>query len=120
MEALEARQGSRVEVDVPTAERVYVKDVALALREALFVEKLSTRIYNVGSGEIVTAAMIADAIRGALPHVNTVASSSPPSSVRLVDTTLARSELGYEPHWPLARAIPDYIADLRQFGRYQN
>jgi nucleoside-diphosphate-sugar epimerase len=120
MEALEATQGSRVEVDVPTAERVYVKDVAIALREALFVEKLSTRVYNVGSAEIVTAAMIADAIHGALPHVNTVASFSPPSSVRLLDTTLARSELGYEPHWPLARAIPDYIADLRQFGRYQN
>jgi UDP-glucose 4-epimerase len=120
IEAIGATPGSKVAVDVPTAERVYAKDVAVALREALFVEKLSTRVYNVGSGEIVTAAMIVDAIRSVLPHVNPVVASTPaPENVRLLDTTLARNELGYQPQWPLARAVPDYVSELQQLGPYR-
>ena len=119
LHAIGAAPGSAIAVDVPTGERVYVKDVALALREALFVEKASTRVYNVGSGEIVTAGMLAEAIESAVPGIRAAASTSTSRSIPPLDLALARTELGYEPRWPLARAIPDYVAELRRFGRYQ-
>ena len=119
MRAVEAAPGSAIDVDVPSGERVYVKDAGLALREALFVEKPSTRVYNVGSGEIVTAATLADALRSAVPNLRVAAATTAPAEIRALDTALARSELGYEPRWPLARAIPDYVEELREFGRYQ-
>ncbi len=119
LHAIGAAPGSAIAVDVPTGERVYVKDVAFALREALFVDKPSTRVYNVGSGEIVTPGMLAEAIESAVPGIRAAASTSTSRSIRPLDLALARTELGYEPRWPLARAIPDYVEELRRFGRYQ-
>lgn len=116
--ALFESAGAPLTVDLPTAERVYVKDAAYALREAVFVEKPQSRIYNVGSGEIVTPRMLADAINAAVPGARAVTEASPSNVVRPLDLSLAREDLKYEPQWPLARAIPDYLEELRAYGRY--
>lgn len=107
--------GTPIPIEIPAAERVYVKDAAFALREALFVDKPTTRIYNVGSGEIVTPAMLAAAINAAVPGARAVGEDVEPAGVRLVDITLARAELKYEPQWPLARAVADYVQELRAY-----
>lgn len=105
--------GIPIPIEIPTAERIYVKDAAFAIREAVFVEKPTTRVYNVGSGEIVTPAMLADAINRATPGAAAVSADGHAAGIRPVDITLARAELKYEPQWPLTRAIADYIAELR-------
>jgi nucleoside-diphosphate-sugar epimerase len=110
--------GSEISVDVPTAERVYAFDAALAIREAVFVEKPTTRIYNVGSGEVVTPASLAAAINAAVPGARAVGAAREDSPVRTLDTTLARLELAYTPQWPLQHAVADYVSSLRTHGPY--
>jgi UDP-glucose 4-epimerase len=114
-----AEPGAEATVDLPGAERVYVKDAALAIREAIFVEKPTTRIYNVGSGEVVTPETLAAAINAAIPGARIVpgpAEMSP--AARLIDSSAAARDLGYHVQWPLERAIADYIAELRTHGDY--
>lgn len=111
--ALDGPPGSEITVDVPTGERLYVKDAAMAIREAIFVEKPQTRVYNVGSGEIVGAEQLASAISTAIPGAHAVAVETAAAEVRPLDLTYARQDLNYSPQWPLARAIPDYVEELR-------
>ena len=75
---------------------------------------LSHRVYNVGSGEIISAADVAAAINSAMPRARVRAEAVPGAAPRVLDTTLARRDLGYESRWPLARAIPDLVQELRQ------
>jgi len=100
---------------LPSVEMVYAKGVAFALREALFVEKPSSRVYNVGSGEVVSAADVTAAIVAAVPGAHVTGEAVPGAAPRVLDTTLAHRDLGYEARWPLARAIPDLVGELRQF-----
>lgn len=108
-----AAPDSDVSLAMPSVELAYAKDVALALREALFVEKPTSRVYNVGSGEIVSAADVAAAINSAVPGAHVVAEATPSAQPRPLDTTLARRDLAYEPRWPLATAIPDLVEETR-------
>lgn len=105
--------GATLHVAIPAAERVYAKDFAQAANEAIFVEQPQTRIYNIGSGEIVDSSKLAAAINAAISGARAVPTQTEAGRESLVDTALARQDLKYEPQWPLARAIPDYIADLR-------
>lgn len=101
-----------VKLSMPSTELIYAKDVAFALREALFVEKPTSRAYNVGSGEVVSAADVAAAIMEAVPRAR-VTAEAVPGSARVLDTTLARRDLGFEPRWPLMRGIADLVDELR-------
>ena len=105
--------GATLHVTIPAAERVYAKDFAQAAKEAIFAEHLQTRVYNIDSGEIVDAHKLADTINAAIPNVRAVAAQTEGGRESLLDITHARQDLKYDPQWPLARAIPDYIADLR-------
>jgi nucleoside-diphosphate-sugar epimerase len=105
---------SDIELALPTVELVYVKDVAFALREALFVEKPASRVYNVGSGELVSAADVAAAIATAVPEATVKAEAVPAGPVRLLDTTAAQRDLAYAPRWPLAAGIADLASELRE------
>jgi nucleoside-diphosphate-sugar epimerase len=99
-----------------SGERIYAKDVADALVWALNVEAPPHDVYNVGSGEIVGAGNFAAALRDAVPGANIIAEDMGQSDTPLVDVVRAADELGYRPRWPLSRAIPDFIAQLRSEG----
>jgi UDP-glucose 4-epimerase len=114
-----AEPGAELTVDLPVAERVYVKDAAFALREAIFVEKPTQRIYNVGSGEVATPQMLAEAINAAIPGARAVAATTRSSpAARPLDSSPAERDLGYRVQYPLQRGIADYIEDLRTHGPY--
>lgn len=108
-----------MQVEIPAAERVYVKDAAAAMRQAVFVEKPSSRIYNIGSGEVVSSQTLAAAINAALPGARAASAAMPVEAAPILDTTLARQDLKYAPQWPLARAIPDYLEELRAHGPFR-
>ncbi len=113
-EALAAAVASGdVKLALPAVELVYAKDVAFALREALFVEKPTSRVYNVGSGEIVSAGDLAAAIGAAVPDARITAEDLPGGRPRILDTTLATRDLGYQSRWPLTQGIADLVATLR-------
>ncbi len=112
--------GVELTVDLPIAERVYVKDAVFALREAIFVEKPTQRIYNVGSGEVVTPQSLAAAINAAVPGARAVAGTGELTpAARVIDSSAAKRDLGYEIKYPLNQAIADYITDLRAHGPYE-
>ena len=94
-------------------ELVYAKDLAFAIREALFVEKPTSRVYNVGTGEIVSAADVAAAVAAAIPDARITSEELPGGPPRLLDTTLARRDLGYAPRWPLSMGVADMVAELQ-------
>ena len=105
--------GEPFPVAIPGAERVYAKDLAQAVKEAIFVEQPTTRIYDIGSGELVDSENLATAINATIPGARAI--PAPPEAGRqdIVDTTPAKRDLKYEPQWPLSRSIPDYVGDLR-------
>lgn len=111
--AISEPPGTPLTVDLPRAERVYVKDPTAAIRDAIFVEKPQTRVYNLGSGEIVDSEQIAAAINATVPGARAVAAETGGADVRPLDLTRAKEDLGYAPQWPLLRAIPDYVEQLR-------
>jgi nucleoside-diphosphate-sugar epimerase len=108
---IEAGNGER-RLSMPPTELVYVKDVAFAIREALFVEKPTSRVYNVGSGEVVSAADVAAVITASVAGARIAVEDVPAPRPRTLDTTLAARDLGYRPRWPLAAAIPDMLQNL--------
>jgi nucleoside-diphosphate-sugar epimerase len=109
--------GAPLSVDVPAEERAYVKEVALGIREAIFVEKPSTRVYNLGSGEIVTAGGLATVLNRVIPGLRATAASQAAESPPLLDCSLARQELDYRPTWGLDQAINDYVNEIRLLPR---
>jgi UDP-glucuronate 4-epimerase len=109
--------GAETKLPLPPVELIYVKDVVFALREALFVEKPTSRVYNVGSSEVASAAEVAAEINAAVPGARVTVDAVSAALPRALDTTLAHRDLGYEPRWPLARGITDLVQELRQLKR---
>jgi nucleoside-diphosphate-sugar epimerase len=115
-DALIRDPGAQFTVDVPPGERAYVKDVALGIREAIFVEKPSTRVYNLGSGEIVTSDRLAAALNRAIPGLRAAGANPAEMPTPLLDCTLAQQELSYNPSWSLDSAVQDYVNEIRSFA----
>jgi nucleoside-diphosphate-sugar epimerase len=114
--ALSELAGTPIEARFRAGERIYGPDVADGLVRALFVESPPHDVYNLGSGEIVSPANFAAAINAAVPGANVVPVAVGPADTPLVDLTRVRDELGYEPQWPVALAIPDFASQLRAEG----
>jgi nucleoside-diphosphate-sugar epimerase len=108
--------GTRIPVTFRAGERIYGRDVADALVRALFVETPPHDVYNVGSGEIMGPGELGAAINAAVPGAQVQAHGGATADTPLVDLTRAWEELGYTPRWPVSRAIPDFVAQLRGEG----
>jgi UDP-glucose 4-epimerase len=94
----------------------YVKDCADAIVALQTAPSLPHRVYNIGAGRVTTHAEVCEAINAALPGAKLspkpgTAGRSRPNAY--LDITRIKQDLGWAPQWPLARAIPDYIAWLQ-------
>jgi nucleoside-diphosphate-sugar epimerase len=114
--ALTEPTGSRIEARFRAGERIYALDVADGLTRALFVDSPPHDVYNLGSSEIVDPANFAAAINAAVPGAAVIPIEAGPAETPLVDLTRTRDELGYEPKWPVAHAIPHFVNQLRAEG----
>jgi nucleoside-diphosphate-sugar epimerase len=108
--------GTRIEARFREGERIYALDVADAMSRALFAESPPNDVYNLGSGEMVGPANFSSAVNAAVPGAAVVPVEGGPADTPLVDLTRIRDELGYEPRWPLARAISHFVSMLRGEG----
>jgi len=111
--ALSEPAGTRIEARFREGERIYARDVAEGLTRALFAESPRHDVFNLGSGEMVGPANFAAAVNAAVPGAAIVPVEAGPADTPLVNLTRVRDELGYESRWPLARAIPDLVNQLR-------
>lgn len=118
-----AAAGERVEVvgaDQPN-DFVYYGDVARGVAAALEAEDPAHAVYHVGSGETVTLRAFADALRAETDAAVTVEGGTnfrdadPPTYCRL-DVSRARADLGYEPAYPVDRAVADFVEKVRAGG----
>jgi nucleoside-diphosphate-sugar epimerase len=114
--ALTSPAGTRIEARFRAGERIYALDVADGLARALFAESPRHDVFNLGSGEIVDPARFAAAVNATVPGATIVPAEVGPADTPLVALTRIRDELGYEPKWPLARAMPDFVNELRSQG----
>jgi UDP-glucuronate 4-epimerase len=111
--ALMKPPGTRIEARFRAGERIYGRDVADGLARALFAEAPRHDVFNLGSGEMVGPANFAAAVNQAVPGAAVVPVEAGSADTPLVDHTRIQDELGYQPSWPLARAIPDFVDQLR-------
>lgn len=108
--------GGDVDYAVDGRDYVYVKDVAWAVQRVMLAPRLRHKAYNIGSGGIVTNAMVADAVRQTIPDAR-LAFDPRPRPERLIlsfgmDIGRISAELGYRPR-SLQDAVADYIGWLR-------
>lgn len=99
---------------------IYVKDVARAIACALQAPDPAARIYNVGSGHLVTLVDVAAVARRVMPESPSAVHIGPGldpmqlgwANYGLLDTTQARTELGFVPRYDLQAGITDYVTSL--------
>lgn len=116
-----ALKKERVTVSWPYArtELLYGKDAAKSVVLACLKDELEHDLFHVGSGELVTGEEVVQAIAARFPDVEIElvkgARTLPyPEERTRHDLSRAKKELGYEPGYPLAKAIEDYAATLRR------
>ena len=99
-------------------EWLYSKDAAAAALLALGAKGLKSRVFNIGSGRVVSAEDVAAAFSRIVPSARIridppAAEVLAPEMHRPLDLTRARAELGYAPGYDLEGAINDYVAWYR-------
>lgn len=110
-----ARRGAPYEADDTGA--FYVKDCAAAIQLLQMAEKLSHRIYNIGSESPMTYAGFVEAVKKAVPKAQV--SLQPGRSPRqrpnaYMDITRIKQEVGYRPQYDVERGVAEYIDWLRK------
>jgi UDP-glucose 4-epimerase len=100
------------------ADLCYVQDCARGIQLLQHAPKdtLKHTVYNLGSGCETTQAAVAAVVQQVVPHAQTPLQSGKPPHQKprpYMDITRVQQDVGYQPEWPLDRAIPDYIAWLR-------
>jgi nucleoside-diphosphate-sugar epimerase len=113
---LAASREAFASIRLPRRERVYVKDAALALREAVFVERPTVRTYDLGSGEIVGPSELSAAVRAAYPSAQLELEADDAEAPALVDNAAAQADLGVAPAWTLTAAVADILSEMRSAG----
>jgi UDP-glucose 4-epimerase len=99
---------------------IYNKDSALGIYLATVVEKVKSRVYNIGTGVGVTLRDFERVIKKHVPNaqmeigggLNFYGFAYPATGV--YDISRARAELGYKPEYDLENGIVDYLAALKQ------
>jgi UDP-glucose 4-epimerase len=109
-----ARRGAPYEEDDTGA--FYVKDCATAIQLLQMANKLSHRIYNIGSERPVTYREFVEAVN--LVVLNAEINLQPRRSPQhrpnaYMDITRLKKEVGYRPQYDIERAVAEYIDWLR-------
>lgn len=116
-----AVKGEAAEINWPygPAEILYGKDAAKATVLAALKDKFKDTLFHIGNADIVSGEDIAQAIRKAFPgsNIELKRTSNPmpyPDSRLSSDFSRAREQLGYEPDYPIHKAVVDYAETLKR------
>jgi UDP-glucose 4-epimerase len=101
------------------AEILYGKDAAKGTVLAVMKDKFKDTLFHIGNGDLLSGDDIVAAIRKKFPgsRVELVKGSNPmpyPESRLSSDFSRAKEQLGYEPEYPIERAVEDYGATLKK------
>jgi nucleoside-diphosphate-sugar epimerase len=116
-----AVKGVAAEIGWPygPAEILYGKDAAKGTVLAVLKDKFKDSLFHIGNGVTLSGDNIVDAIKKTFPasKIELVKSSNPmpyPESRISSDFSRAKEQLGYEPEYPIDRAVEDYGATLKR------
>jgi nucleoside-diphosphate-sugar epimerase len=109
------------EAVVPSAalEWVYSKDAAHGTVLALQAKALPSRVFNITMGKSTDAGELSAALKEVFPDVKIrLDKNSVPSSARAkpAEITRAKTILGYEPQYPMVKAMRDYLEWSKKFA----
>jgi nucleoside-diphosphate-sugar epimerase len=110
------------EAVVPSAalEWVYSKDAAYGTVLALQAKALPSRVFNITMGKATDAEELSAALKEVFPGVKIrLDKNSVPSSARAKPAEIGRAKaiLGYEPQFPMVKAMRDYLEWSRKFAK---
>jgi len=98
-------------------ELLYVKDAAHAIVLALFAATLNHRVFNAGCGCMITPEEFVEIVRMHFPDVSVKIEEGYDYVVvpceDYLDIKRAKEELGYEPKFPPAEAVKDYVLGMK-------
>jgi UDP-glucose 4-epimerase len=116
-----AVKGEAAKINWPygPTEILYGRDAAKGTVLAALKDKFKDTLFHIGNGQMVGGEEIVDAIRKQFPRSNIelIKSSSPmpyPESRSASDFSRAKGQLGYEPDYPIDKAVADYAATLKE------
>ena len=101
------------------AEILYGKDAAKGTVMAVLKDKFKDTLFHIGNADMVSGDDIVAAIHKAYPgsNIELQKTGSPmpyPESRLASDFSRAKEQLGYEPDYPIAKAVIDYGATLKR------
>ena len=101
------------------AEILYGKDAAKGTVLAVLKGKFKDDLFHIGNGEMVGGDEIIDAIGKSFPEskIELIRGNNPmpyPESRIASDFSRSKEQLGYEPDYPIDKAIADYAATLKR------
>jgi nucleoside-diphosphate-sugar epimerase len=102
---------------------LYAKDASKSTVLACMASNLKTRIYNIGTGEVVGVDEIVESVKRHFPNINVdyktpIGGGFSGYSQRPnypMDLGRAQTELGYQPDYRLNEGISDYVDWMRTF-----
>jgi UDP-glucose 4-epimerase len=101
------------------AEILYGKDAAKGTVLAVLKDKFKDDLFHIGNGQMVGGDQIIDAVGKQFPEskIELIKGNSPmpyPESRLASDFSRSREQLGYEPDYPIEKAVADYAATLKR------
>jgi UDP-glucose 4-epimerase len=113
------REAATVKWPYGPAEILYGKDAARATMLAAVKDKFKETLFHIGNGEMVSGDDLVAAIRKKFPgsNIEIVKGDNPmpyPDSRLASDFSRAKTELGYEPEYPIDKAVEDYGATMKR------
>ena len=101
------------------AEILYGRDAAKGTVLAVLKDKFKDTLFHIGNAGMVSGDDIVDAIREAFPgsNIELQRANNPmpyPESRLSSDFSRANEQLGYEPDYPIYKAVVDYGATLKR------
>lgn len=116
-----AVKGEAAKINWPygPAEILYGKDAAKGTVLAVLKDKFKDTLFHIGNGDLLSGDDIVAAVRKKFPGVNIelVKANNPmpyPESRLSSDFSRAREQLGYQPDYPIDKAVEDYGATLKR------
>jgi UDP-glucose 4-epimerase len=110
----EAMADKPVELNVyESVDFIYVKDLANGIALAVHTTPLPHQVYNLGSGALTTVEDVEETLRKIFPAIQMRRGKLTPARPRM-DTTRARTELGFNPEYKLEAGLRDYVAELKK------
>jgi UDP-glucose 4-epimerase len=116
-----AVKGEAAQINWPygPAEILYGRDAAKGTVLAVLKDQLKDTLFHIGNADMVSGEDIVQAIRKAFPgsNIELKRAGNPmpyPESRLSSDFSRAREQLGYEPDYPIDKAVVDYGATLRR------